>query len=241
MPVILNPHLIEPETDALAVLDYAAAGGVLSTSGVVSHNKQDVAFLARAVDTRFIATARGEEQKRVLKTIVAMHRGLTGTTKGTDLLSVGGFDPANGGLAFLIGAVYRAEDDPEEVVLPDSHDFLMSRARLDLEVALGGHRSTHYRHQVLAPVNLGCAIGYGVSAAMSCWTASIEKPMRCNFNLTVEGDVTMELAHGEEVAVSLKLGQDEMTGHDLNSFQAAMLRCVAHGGSAQGGRSNVLH
>ncbi len=69
----------------------------------------------------------------------------------------------------------------------------------------------------------------------------MDAPTRCNFNLTVEGDVTMELAHGQEVAVLLKLGQDEMTGHDLNSFQAAMLRYEALGGSTQGGRSNVLH
>ena len=168
MPLLLNPGLVKPNTDPLNDLNYVAAGAVLNSSGIVSHNRQNVAFLARAVDARFIAGARGDNQKNVLKTIVAMHQSKTSKTACTDLLNVGGFDPAGGGLAFLIGAVYRSFDNPEDVVLPDQNDFLLSRARMELEVALSGPGSTHYRHQILAPVDLALAIGVGVRAAMNC-------------------------------------------------------------------------
>ena len=45
MLLILNPCLVKPNSDPLNDLDYAAAGAALISSGIVSHNHQNVAFL----------------------------------------------------------------------------------------------------------------------------------------------------------------------------------------------------
>jgi hypothetical protein len=238
MPVLLHPQLLTPGVDPLADLNYEAVGQVLHSTGVLSHKRQDVTFLARAVDARFISSARGDMQKSVLKTLVAMHRSLPAYQDGMELFRLGGFDPSGGGLVFLIGAVYRQVIDPLPVCLPDPGEFLISRARFEIEVALGGGGCSFYRHQVLAPFTLSKAIGEGVTSAVRCWSGMYEEPLSCNFDLTPVGDVTMQLSDGEDLAVSLRFGHDAMTADDLALIQSQVIRSAGTGTS---GPRYLLH
>ena len=215
LPVLLHPQLLKPGTDPLANLDYEAVGRVLHATGVLSHKDQDVTFLARAVDARFISAARGEMRHSVLKALVSMHRSLPAAVEAQELFRIGGFDPAGGGLVFLIGAVYRRLVDHLPVFVPDENDFLLSRARFELEVALGGSDSSLYRHQVLPPSTLTKAIAEGVRATVRCVAGMYEEPMRCNFDLDATGDVSLQLSRGEDLAVHVSFGHDAMTAEDL--------------------------
>lgn len=237
-PVLLHPQLLKPGTDPLANLDYEAVGRVLHATGVLSHKEQDVTFLARAVDARFISAARGEMRHSVLKALVSMHRSLPAAVEARELFRIGGFDPAGGGLVFLIGAVYRRLVDPQPVVLPDENDFLLSRARFELEVALGGSDSRLYRHQVLPPFTLAKAIANGVSATVRCVSGMYEEPMSCNFDLDVTGDVTLQLSGREDLAVHLSFGHDAMTAADLELIHGQVINC---GALTNGNFSAYLH
>lgn len=228
IPVLLHPQLLKPGIEPLAALDYEAVGRVLHKSGILSHKSQDVTFLARAVDARFVSSARGDIEQPVLKTLVSMHRSLP-TGDGAELFRIGGFDPAGGGLVFLIGAVYRQVVDPLPVFLPEENDFLLSRTRFELEVAIGGGGSSLYRHQVLPPFTLSRAIGQGVSAAVRCWAGMQEEPMTCNYDLDAAGDVTLQLSHSKDLAVSLRFGHDAMTADDLELIHGQVIRSASAG------------
>lgn len=232
MPVLLHPQLLVPGVEPLAALNYEAVGQVLHSTRVLSHERQDVTFLARAVDASFISSVRGDMQNAVLKTLVAMHRSLPVQQGGHEVFRLSGFDPTGGGLVFLIGAVYRQVIDPLPVCLPEPGEFLLSRARLEIEVALGGGESSFYRHQVLAPFTLSRAIGEGVTSVVRCWSGMNEEPLSCNFDLSPRGEVTMQLSSGEDLAVSLRFGHDCMTATDLQLIQSQVIRSAATGGAA---------
>lgn len=227
IPVLLHPQLLKAGTDPLASLDYEAVGRVLQSTGILSHREQDVTFLARAVDARFISSARGEMRHSVLRALVGMHRSLPASVDGQELFRIGGFDPAGGGLVFLIGAAYRQIIDPLPVYLPDENDFLLSRARFELEVALGGSDNSLYRHQVLPPFTLSKAIAKGVGAAVRCVSAMYEEPLSCNFDLDVTGDVTMQISRGEDLAVYLRFGHDAMTADDLELIHGQVIKSAS--------------
>lgn len=238
IPILLHPQLIKPGLDPLCGLDCEAVGRVLQETKVLSHKQQDVTFLSRPVDARFVCGARGVASKSVMKTLVSLHRSMPEYANPEDLFHISGFDPSGGGLVFLIGAVYRQIIDPHTVTLPCHDDFLSSRARFAMEIALSGAGAGMFRHQVLAPMTLSKAIAEGVSAAVRCWNGLFDGPMSCEFDLNVKGDVTMKLNHGDEAAVALRFGHDAITERDLQLIQQEVTRSASSRGNNS---ANYLH
>jgi hypothetical protein len=128
-------------------------------------------------------------------------------------------------LVFLLGAVYRRAADPAPIFLTDAADFLTSRHRLDMEVALsGGEGHLHYRHQLLPPFALSQAIAEGLGVGVRCWSALINEPVSCDFGLLASGDITFELKREESPLVSVRMAQDALTEQDRNHLYGSFVR-----------------
>lgn len=223
IPILLHPQLLNAGVNPLAGLDYQALGQVMSETKVLSPEDQGLTLLSRVVDAHFVCRARGDKRKSLLKTLVSLHQSMPEFSNPEDLGGIRGFNPAGGGLVFLIGAVYRRIIDPLPVTLPYPDDFLASRARFDMELALGGGKPGLFRHQIYAPVLPSTAITYGLSEAMQRWNGLFDGPGSCEFDLNAQGDVTMQLKLGDDSRVALRFGHDATTETDLQVIQGKMI------------------
>lgn len=223
IPVLLHPQLLNPGGAPLAGLDHQALRSVLSETKVLSPEDQGLTLLPHVVDAHLVCRARGDKRQSLLKTLVSLHQSMPEFSNPEDLSGIRGFNPAGGGLVFLIGAVYRRIIDPLPVTLPYPDDFLASRARFDMEHALGGGKPGLLRHQIFAPVLPSTAIAYGLSEAMQRWSGLFDGPAGCEFDLDAQGDVTMQLKLGDDSSVALRFGHDNTTEKDLQLIQGKMI------------------
>lgn len=242
MPVLLHPQGVRNSAvgghesmgvDPLRRLDYEAVGTVLHKSGLLSKDGQNATFLAHAVDASFVSSSRGEAQGGLMKALVTLHQSLPSTDDLLKLFRISGFDPNGGGLVFIFGLVYRHAADLRPIYLPDPNEFLFSRERLDIEIALSGNQPGMYRHQVLAPYPLSTAIAQGVATAVSCHTGMTDQLLSCSIGFTQHGDMKMELLDDEgAAAVSLNFARDALSTSDINLIHERALRSAAMGAAA---------
>lgn len=239
MPVLLNPQSVKTYGenghdvvggDPLRRLDYEAVGAVLHKSGLLSKDGQNATFLAHAVDASFVSSSRGEAQAGLMKALVTLHQSLPSTDDLLKLFRISGFDPNGGGLVFIFGLVYRHAADLRPIYLPEPNEFLFSRERLEIELALGGNQSGMYRPQVLAPYPLSTAIAQGVASAVSCYTGMTDQLLSCSIGFTQHGDMKMELLDDEgAAAVSVNFACDALSPADISLIQERAMRSAAIG------------
>lgn len=242
MPVLLNPQGLRAYGgdghdvmggDPLRRLDYEAVGTVLHKSGLLSKDGQNATFLAHAVDASFVSSSRGEAQPGLMKALVTLHQSLPSSDDILKHFRISGFDPHGGGLVFIFGLVYRHASDLRPIYLPEPNEFLFSRERLDIEVALCGSQPGMFRHQVLAPYPLSTAIAQGVASAVSCHTGMTDQLLSCNIGFTQHGDMKMELLDDEgTAAVSVNFSRDALSSADISHIHQQALRSAAMGAAA---------
>lgn len=239
MPVLLNPQSLRAYGgsghdvvggDPLRRLDYEAVGTVLHKSGLLSKDGQNATFLAHAVDASFVSSSRGEAQAGLMKALVTLHQSLPSTDDLLKLFRISGFDPNGGGLVFIFGLVYRHAADLRPIYLPEPNEFLLSRERLEIELALCGNQSGMYRPQVLAPYPLSTAIAQGVASAVSCYTGMTDQLLSCSIGFTQHGDMKMELLDDDgAAAVSVNFARDALSPADISLIQERAMRSAAIG------------
>lgn len=235
-PVLINGTRISNRGWSLEQLGIHELGGYLSSNRFLCHEGQGLTFLASAVDASFVSNARSNEVD-VMRMLVSLQNRLPMTNLSSEIFKISPFDVAGGGLVFIIGTVYRKARDPRSLFLPDTDEFLVSKERLAMEVALS-NGDPHYRHQILPAFPISKAIAEGLRTGVQCWSGMFAEPMSCEFDLDGTGDVTFALSIEETKAVSLRFGQDVMSTEDMARIQAAFVKCSISSSLAQ---SNYKH
>jgi hypothetical protein len=222
-PVLLNPTMLTSRSWSLRQLGFDGLGETLMENHFMSHHGQAMTFLASAVDASFVSSARADELA-VLRMLVSLQNSLPSVDLAHELFRINEFDVRGGGLLFIVGAIYRKATDPRPLFMPDPEEFLVSKERLEMEVALvdGG---PHYRHQILPALPLSQAIAEGLRMGVQCWSSTFDAQLRCEFDLEVNGDTTFALNAEEGQAVHLRFGKDVVSTQDMALIQEALVRC----------------
>lgn len=220
-PVLLNPTRVATPGWSLRQLGVNELGQCLSDSRAMSHAGQQVTFLASAVDASFVSNARANEVD-VIRMLVSLQQSLPSVCLPHDIFRINPFDVGGGGLVFIIGAIYRKANDDRELFLPEPDEFLVSKERLSMEIALS-NGDPHYRHQMLPAFPLSQAVAEGLRMGVQCWSSMYEEPLRCEFDLESNGDTTFALSVDEGRAVYLRIGQDALSTTDMSRIQDAFV------------------
>jgi hypothetical protein len=235
-PVLINGSLVSTRGWSLDQLGILEMGSYLNTNRFLCHEAQGVTFLASAVDASFVSSARSNEVD-VMRMLVSLQNSFPLTNLSSEIFRISPFDVAGGGLVFIVGSVYRKAKDLRQLFLPDPDEFLVSKERLAMEVALS-NGDLHYRHQILPAFPISKAVAEGLRSGVQCWSGMFAEPMRCEFDLESTGDVTFALRIEETRAVYLRFGQDVMCTEDMSRIQEVFVRCSA---SSAIGQSHFKH
>lgn len=220
-PVLLNPTRVATRDWSLNQLGIDELGQCLTDNRFMSHDGQEVTFLASAVDASFVSSARANEVD-VMRMLVSLQHSLPSVYLPHDIFRINHFDVGGGGLVFIVGVIYRKPRDNRALFLPDADEFLVSKERLSMEIALS-NGDQHYRHQILPAFPLSQAVAEGLRMGVRCWSSMYEEPLKCEFDLERNGDMTFALSVEEGNAVYLRIGQGAISTGDMTRIQDAFI------------------
>lgn len=231
-PVLLSPTLVSQRGWSLDKLGVQELGDVLTEDRFLCHEGQSLTFLANAVDASFVSSARAKEVD-VMRMLVSLQNSLPLAGLTDDIFNFNPFDHHGGGLVFILGTIYRKARDKRALSLPDPNEFLLSKERLAMEVALS-NGVPHYRHQILPAFPLSQAVAQGLRSGVQCWSGWFDEPTRCEFDLEGNGDVTMALSIENTKVVYVRFGQDAVSTEAMSGIQDAFTRSAAHSNISPG-------
>lgn len=231
-PVLLNPSLVSQRGWSLDKLGVQELGDVLTDDQFLCHEGQGLTFLANVVDASFVSSARAKEVD-VMRMLVSLQNSLSLASFADDFFNFTPFDHKGGGLVFILGTIYRKARDKRALFLPDPDEFLLSKERLAMEVALS-NGVPHYRHQMLPAFPLSEAVAQGLRSGVQCWSGWFEEPARCEFDLENNGDVTLALSIEDTKVVYVRFGQDAVSTEEMSGIQDAFVRSAAHSNISPG-------
>lgn len=110
-------------------------------------------------------------------------------------ISDGAIEESKGTLGFIVGAVYRQEEDPRQVVIPSAQAWESSRYRREVESALSVG-PTLLRHEVLAPVAAEDALLNGFEGLCRMYTRFNDAAAHVDVDFRPDGCVQLDVRAG---------------------------------------------
>lgn len=226
MPVLIHPQLIDasfPMSPALP--NFAGIFEHLKGAMTGTDGQQSYMVLDRIVSPSFLGSVLWEGEDAMTNTLVSGHALEQEDPYFTveDLILDDAITGSKGIIGFIVGAIYRQDEDPTELTLIDPHGWQSSYSRQSVENILSGGSQSPFRHRVLSPLAFDDALIAGFEGLCQMYLHMHGGASVVEADLLNDGAVALRVTNGPNFTEfiigpqTLPIDQVEMLLKRINS------------------------